>query len=59
MTKAADGQKSLERKSTRLNTKSVQEVSKQRRASNGRHPKTDLRYWEKRSSNRRTHAMDK
>ena len=37
---------SSEQKNTRLNKKSVQEVSKRRREANGRHPKTDVRYWE-------------
>ncbi len=40
-------QHSSEQENTRLNGKSVQEVSKQRPVGNGRHPKTDLRYWEK------------
>jgi integrase len=40
-------QHSSEQKNTRLNRKNVQEVSKHRPVSNGRHPKTDLRYWEK------------
>jgi hypothetical protein len=46
MEKATGGQDSLEQESTRLNAKSVQEVSKQKRVSSGRHPKTDVRYWE-------------
>ncbi len=40
-------QHSSEQENTRLNRKSVQEVSKQQPVGNGRHPKTDLRYWEK------------
>src|SRR6266566_5315736 len=40
-------QHSSEQENTRLNGKSVQEVSKQRPVGNGRHPKTDFRYWEK------------
>jgi hypothetical protein len=46
MTKSTHGQKSSEHKNARLNGKSVQEVSKQKRASSGRRPKTDVRYWE-------------
>jgi hypothetical protein len=46
MKKSAHGQNSSEHKNARLNGKSVQEVSKQKRASSGRHPKTDVRYWE-------------
>ena len=46
MKKATGGQDSSEQESARLNGKSVQEVSKQKRASSGRHPKTDVRYWE-------------
>jgi len=38
---------SSEQENTRLNGKSVQEVSKQQPVGNGRHPKTDLRYWER------------
>src|ERR1700687_3335559 len=41
------GQDSSEQESARLNGKSVQEVSKQKRASSGRHAKTDVRYWER------------
>jgi integrase len=40
-------QHSSEQENTRLNGKSVQEVSKQQPVGNGRHPKTDLRYWER------------
>jgi integrase len=40
-------QRGSEQKNTRLNGKSVQEVSKQQPIHNGRHPKTDLRYWER------------
>src|SRR6266550_6375104 len=40
-------QHSSEQGNTRLNAKSVQEVSKQQPVGNGRHAKTDLRYWEK------------
>jgi len=40
-------QRSSEQKNTRLKGKSVQEVSKQQPIGNGRHPKTDLRYWER------------
>jgi integrase len=36
-----------EQESTSLNRKSVQEVSKQQLVGNGRHSKTDLRYWER------------
>ncbi len=45
MIKADHYQSSSEQKQSRLNRKSVQEVSKQR--SNGRHAKTDVRYWER------------
>src|SRR6266446_4688153 len=38
---------SSKQKNTRLSRKSVQEVSKHRPIGNGRHPKTDLRYWER------------
>src|SRR5437016_5387885 len=38
---------SLEQETARLNQKSVQEMSKQQPVGNGRHAKTDLRYWEK------------
>lgn len=37
----------LEHKTASLNRKSVQEVSKKQIIGNGRHPKTDLRYWER------------
>src|SRR5438445_2798602 len=38
---------SLEQENTCLNQKSVQEVSKhKKRGSNGRFPRTDVRYWE-------------
>jgi integrase len=40
-------QHSSEQENTRLSGKSVQEVSKQQPTGNGRHPKTDLRYWER------------
>ena len=40
-------QHSSERENTRLSGKSVQEVSKQQPIGNGRHPKTDLCYWER------------
>ena len=41
------GKNSLEQKTAGLSKKSVQEVSKlKRRESNGRFPKTDVRYWE-------------
>src|SRR6266403_3932945 len=46
MKKAAGDLDSSEQKSAGLNGKSVQEVSKQKRASSGRHAKTDVRYWE-------------
>ncbi len=39
-------QESLEQKNALLNSKSVQEVSKQKRAGTGRHGKTDVRYWD-------------
>jgi len=45
MKKTDAGEHSSEQRSARLNTESVQVVSKQ---SNGRHPKTDVRYWEQR-----------
>jgi len=38
---------SSKQENTRLSRKSVQEVSKHRPIGNGRHPKTDLRYWER------------
>ena len=47
MTLTSRRRNSSAQENTFLNAKSVQEVSKQRPASNGRHPKTDLRYWEK------------
>jgi integrase len=47
MNQTSHRQNSSEQKNTRLNKKSVQEVSKQKREANGRHPKTDVRYWEK------------
>src|SRR5256885_2068674 len=47
MKNAADGQTSSEQKNARLNRKSVQEVSKPNGQTSGRHPRTDLRYWEK------------
>jgi hypothetical protein len=40
-------QHSSKQENTPLNGKSVQEVSKRQPVGNGRHPKTDLRYWEK------------
>jgi integrase len=40
-------QHSSKHKNTCLSGKSVQEVSKQQPVGNGRHPKTDLRYWER------------
>jgi hypothetical protein len=46
MEKAVIDQKGSEQKSPRLNRKSVQEVSKQKRQPTGRYPKTDVRYWE-------------
>ena len=46
MKKATPDKHSSEQKNTRLNETSVQEVSKQKREANGRHPKTDVRYWE-------------
>jgi integrase len=45
MKKAASDENSSEQENAGLNQKSVQEVSKR---SNGRHPKTDVRYWEQR-----------
>src|SRR6266478_3490254 len=44
---AAHSPNSSEHKNARLNRKSVQEVSKRQPAGNGRHSRTDLRYWEK------------
>src|SRR5438128_2719102 len=38
---------SSEHENTCLNGKSVQVVSKRQPVGNGRHPKTDLRYWER------------
>lgn len=46
MIKARKHRNGSEHKSTGLNRKSVQEVSKRKRAAIGRHSKTDLRYWE-------------
>jgi integrase len=46
MKEITGGQDTSEQESARLNAKSVQEVSKRKRASSGRHPKTDVRYWE-------------
>jgi integrase len=46
MSKAANRESTSEHKTARQNKKSVQVVSKQERETNGRHPKTDLRYWE-------------
>ena len=46
MTNVRHRQHSSEQENARLNGRSVQEVSKQS-VSNGRHSKTDLRYWER------------
>jgi integrase len=44
---STDDKHSFEQKSTRRNRKSVQEVSKRKKGeTNGRYPKTDLRYWD-------------
>lgn len=47
MEKERSNDSTSEHKRSIQNAKSVQEVSKHRRIGNGRHPKTDLRYWEK------------
>jgi hypothetical protein len=57
MKKTAPRQNSSEQTNTSLNEKSVQEVSKQKRESNGRHSKTDVRYWE-RAILRNTYTRD-
>jgi integrase len=44
--KAPRSQNSSEQKNTHLNARSVQEVSKPNGHASGRHPKTDVRYWE-------------
>ena len=46
MKRTARGHNSSEQKTTSLNRKSVQKLSRQRAVAIGRHSKTDLRYWE-------------